>query len=191
MSKLVLNGMEVMDGAKVGGAAPSPDTFSPDSCTEGIFLNHHSLISELLFRLWWPHSIPTLCVYIYICMWYQCLSMKYDFISALTAVASNYKLCLILHHLILSFIPVFMLHIAVETKPAQLTLEFLAFQCYVLAAASALHGQHESSVLSLLIFSLPVPALLLPGFTWALEKGGIIGMRNKAELLFLTCLTPL
>lgn len=132
-----------------------------------------------------------LCVYIYICMWYQCLSMKYDFISALTAVASNYKLCLILHHLILSFIPVFMLHIAVETKPAQLTLEFLAFQCYVLAAASALHGQHESSVLSLLIFSLPVPALLLPGFTWALEKGGIIGMRNKAELLFLTCLTPL
>lgn len=96
--------------------------------------------------------------------------MKYDFISALAAVASNYKLWLILHHLILSFIPVFMLHIAVETKPAQLTLEFLTFQCYILAAASALHGQHESSVLSLLSFSLPVPALLLPGFMWALQK---------------------
>lgn len=61
--------------------------------------------------------------------------MNYDFISALTAVASNYKLCLILHHLILSFIPVFMLHIAVETKPAQLTLEFLAFQCCSLSSA--------------------------------------------------------
>ena len=78
----------------------------------------------------------------------------------LTAVASNYKLCLILHHFILSFIPVFMLHIAVEPKRAQLTLEFLAFQCYILAAASALHGQHESSVLSLLGCSVPVPALL-------------------------------
>lgn len=86
--------------------------------------------------------------------------MKYDFISALTAVASNNKLCLILHCFILSFIPVFMLHIAVEPKPAQLTLEFLAFQCYVLTAASALHGQHESSVLSLLGCSLPVLALL-------------------------------
>lgn len=53
--------------------------------------------------------------------------MKYDFISALTAVASNYKLYLILYRFILSFIPVFMLHIAVEPKPAQLTLEFLAF----------------------------------------------------------------
>lgn len=88
--------------------------------------------------------------------------MKYDFISALTAVASNYKLCLILYSFILSSIPVFMLHIAVEPKPAQLTLEFLAFQCYVLAAAAALHGQHESSVLSLLACSLPVPALLKP-----------------------------
>lgn len=68
--------------------------------------------------------------------------MKYDFISALTAVASNYRLCLILYHFILSFIPAFMLHIAVKPKPAQLTLEFLAFQCYVLAAASALHQKH-------------------------------------------------
>jgi len=86
--------------------------------------------------------------------------MKYDFISALTAVASNYKLCLILYHFLLSFIPVFMLHIAVEPEPAQLTLEFLAFQCHVLAAASALHGQHKSLVLSLLSCSLSVPALL-------------------------------
>lgn len=86
--------------------------------------------------------------------------MKYDFISPLTAVASNYKLYLILYCFILNFIPVFMLHIAVEPEPAQLTLEFLAFQCYVLAAAAALHGQHEYSVHSVLSCPLPVPALL-------------------------------
>lgn len=113
--------------------------------------------------------------------------MKYDFISALTAVASNYKLCLILHHLILSFIPAFMLHMAVETKPAQLTLEFLAFQCCSLSSA------RTARILSALLtqFFLPVPALLLPGFTELWRKGGIMGMRNKAELLLLTCPTPL